>query len=83
VSFVVQNEALPYQYVSVEGPVTGIETADTDADVRPIAHRYLGQQNGDAYIEATRDSDPRGEIVVRIQPERWLTVDYAKQFPAS
>lgn len=83
VSFVVQNEALPYQYVSVEGPVTGIEAADTDADVRPIAHRYLGQQNGDAYIEATRDSDPLGEIVVRIQPERWLTVDYAKQFAAS
>jgi len=83
VSFVVQAEALPYKYVSVEGPVTGIETADTDADVRPIAHRYLGSENGDAYIEATRDGDPRGEIVVRIQPERWLTVDYAKQFAAS
>jgi nitroimidazol reductase NimA-like FMN-containing flavoprotein (pyridoxamine 5'-phosphate oxidase superfamily) len=83
VSFVAQSEELPYKYVSVEGPVTGIEPADTEADVRPIAHRYLGQQNGDAYIDATRDSDPGGEIVVRVQPERWLTVDYAKQFPTS
>ena len=83
VSFVAQSEALPYKYVSIEGPVTGIEPADTEADVRPIAQRYLGQQNGDAYIDATRDSDPGGEIVVRIQPERWLTVDYAKQFATS
>lgn len=80
VSLVVQSEALPYQYVSVEGPITAIDPADTESDARPLAHRYLGVETGDAYIEATRGQDPRGEILVRIQPERWLTVDYAKQF---
>ena len=83
VSFVAQSEALPYKYVSIEGPVTGIEPADTEADVRPIAHRYLGQQDGDAYVDTMRDGDSGDEIVVRIQPERWLTVDYAKQFATS
>lgn len=81
-SFVVQSEALPYKYVSVEGPVT-VGIADLDRDVRPIAHRYLGQEAGDGYLEATRNERSEEDLLVRIRPERWLTVDYAKQFPST
>jgi hypothetical protein len=78
VSFLVQVEGdigkgiLP-RYVSVEGPVVKLEPADLDRDLRPIAHRYLGQQIGDGYLKATRGDVATGELVVHIRPERWLT----------
>jgi nitroimidazol reductase NimA-like FMN-containing flavoprotein (pyridoxamine 5'-phosphate oxidase superfamily) len=83
-SLCVQTEAPPYKYVSVEGPVTSIAPADVERDLRPLAHRYLGRELGDGYIESTGGSDSRAEsIVVRMHPERWLTTDYSKQFSAS
>ena len=75
-SVCVQAETLPYKYVSVEGPVIAIEPADVERDRRPLARRYLGAQQGDRYIEATRGD--AGNMLVRMRPERWLTVDYAK-----
>jgi nitroimidazol reductase NimA-like FMN-containing flavoprotein (pyridoxamine 5'-phosphate oxidase superfamily) len=83
ISFCVQTETAPYKYVSVEGPVVGIEPADRERDTRPLAHRYLGPELGDRYIEATADDRAAGEsVLVRMRPERWLCVDYAKQFSA-
>ena len=78
-SFLVQTESLPYKYVSIEGPVT-VGVADLEKHTRPIAHRYLGQEAGDGYLAATRTEDRAEEALVTIRPERWLTVDYAKQF---
>jgi nitroimidazol reductase NimA-like FMN-containing flavoprotein (pyridoxamine 5'-phosphate oxidase superfamily) len=72
----VQTETPPYKYVSVEGPVVAIEAADL-ADRKRLAHRYLGAARGDRYIESTRDA--AGNALFRMRPERWLTVDYAKQ----
>lgn len=81
VSLCAQTEAPPYRYVSVEGPVVGIEPADVERHVRPLAHRYLGPEVGDRYVEATSGGRDGGESVrVRIRPERWLSVDYAKQY---
>jgi hypothetical protein len=37
----------------------------------------LGAQRGDRYIEETRE-EYVGNVLVRMLPERWLTVDYAK-----
>ena len=79
-SVCVQTETPPYRYVSVEGPVITIEPADVERDRRPLAHRYLGARRGDRYIENTPSEDV-GNVVVRMRPERWLTVDYAKAGP--
>ena len=80
-SLCAQTEDPPYRYVSVEGPILAIEAPDVDQDVRPLAQRYLGQEGGDRYMEATREERASGEsILVRMRPERWLTVDYRKQF---
>jgi nitroimidazol reductase NimA-like FMN-containing flavoprotein (pyridoxamine 5'-phosphate oxidase superfamily) len=76
-SLCVQTETQPYKYVSVEGPVVAIEPADVERDRRPLAHRYLGVQRGDRYIEETR-GECVGNVLVRMLPQRWLTVDYAK-----
>jgi nitroimidazol reductase NimA-like FMN-containing flavoprotein (pyridoxamine 5'-phosphate oxidase superfamily) len=54
VSLCVQDEAPPYRYVSVEGPIS-IEDSDIDKNTRPLAHRYLGIEKGDEYIAAMRD----------------------------
>jgi PPOX class probable F420-dependent enzyme len=77
-SLCVQSEERPYRYVSVEGPVTTIEPVDLERDTRPMAHRYLGQEEGDAYIAESASSITSGrQIVVRMRPERWLTADYS------
>jgi len=78
-SLCAQTEEPPYKYVSVEGPIVSITPADRENDVRPLAHRYLGVELGDGYIEATGGTAADADsIVVRMRPERWLTTDYAK-----
>ena len=67
----------PYKYVSVEGPIVAIEAADLERDRRPLAHRYFGVQAGDRYIERTR-AETVENVLIRMRPERWLTVDYGK-----
>ena len=80
-SVCVQSEQAPYKYVSVEGPVRSIEPADVERDTRPLAHRYLGRDVGDRYIDATMGAGgAAASVVVRIDLRRWLSVDYAKQF---
>ena len=74
-SLVAQQEEAPYKYVSVEGPITSIEDGSGPDATRPLAHRYLGKEMGDQYADG---SPHDGNICVRMKPERWLTVDYAK-----
>jgi nitroimidazol reductase NimA-like FMN-containing flavoprotein (pyridoxamine 5'-phosphate oxidase superfamily) len=80
-SLCAQTETPPYQYVSVEGPIVAMEAADLERDLRPLAYRYLGRDRGDRYIEQTRD-DHAENVLIRMRPERWLTVDFAKAFRA-
>jgi nitroimidazol reductase NimA-like FMN-containing flavoprotein (pyridoxamine 5'-phosphate oxidase superfamily) len=79
-SLCAQDESPPYRYVSVEGPIVAIEPSDVERDERPLAHRYLGRDKGDHYIEsANSDREPDQMLLVRMRPERWLTVDYSKE----
>ena len=78
VSLCAQTETSPYKYVSVEGPIVAIEPADLERDRRPLARRYLGAEGGDAYVTETRDAYA-DNVLVRVRPERWLTVDYSKE----
>jgi nitroimidazol reductase NimA-like FMN-containing flavoprotein (pyridoxamine 5'-phosphate oxidase superfamily) len=82
-SLCAQTETPPYKYVSVEGPIVAVEPSNLEADERPMAHRYLGPKLGDLYIEQTGGAEGRvanPQLKVRMRPERWLSVDYAKQF---
>lgn len=83
-SLCAQTEQAPYKYVSVEGPITAIETPDQEKYMRPMARRYLGAELGDQYVAQTSGGggEGGGNILVRMRPERWLTTDYAKQFSA-
>jgi nitroimidazol reductase NimA-like FMN-containing flavoprotein (pyridoxamine 5'-phosphate oxidase superfamily) len=79
-SLCVQTEVPPYKYVSIEGPIVAIAPADVERDLRPLAHRYLGPELGDRYVSAAHDEGSEGMVLVHMRPERWLTVDYAKEY---
>ncbi len=75
-SLCAQQEELPYKYVSVEGGITIDELgADAHDAVEPMAIRYLGEEMGRAYAANNEAPD---EIRIRITPDRWFSVDYAK-----
>lgn len=77
-SLVAQTEQAPYKYVSVEGPIVDVRPADKEVDTRPMAHRYLGAEFGNAYVDSQSDD---GAAVYVMRPQRWLTVDYTKLVP--
>lgn len=78
VGFCVQSETPPYQYVSLEGPVT-LGEPDHERDVREVAIRYLGESMGEMYLAMmAADPDAAGSLLVTISPERWYSVDYRK-----
>jgi PPOX class probable F420-dependent enzyme len=75
-SLCVQRESVPYQYVSVEGPVE-VLASDVETDQREMAERYLGPKLGTRYLAATA-ADPRNEVLVVLRPARWWSVDFSR-----
>jgi hypothetical protein len=72
-SITVQDEQPPYKYVTAEGDITSIGPAN-DADVRPLAVRYLGEQAGNQFTDQNLTAT---SIVIRMRPQRWLSFDYS------
>ena len=70
-----QDEQPPYKYVTAEGDVTDIDTA-TEAEVRKIAARYLGEEAGGQFTD--QNLTPTS-IVIRMRPQKWLSTDYSKE----
>lgn len=71
----VQTETAPYQYVSVEGPVT---VSQRELDDLALAVRYLGPELGAWY--AQENAPDEHSAVVTLRPEHWRTFDFAKLF---
>lgn len=78
-SLCVQSETPPYKYVSIEGPVVEFGKPVDTLERRDMAHRYLGEEFGDLYLQAT-EGDTVNSVVFRMAPETWFTADFAKQF---
>jgi nitroimidazol reductase NimA-like FMN-containing flavoprotein (pyridoxamine 5'-phosphate oxidase superfamily) len=72
-SLCAQNEQLPYRYVTVEGPAIFEEV--TEAERGSAARRYLGDDQGDAWISA---NPGQGQIAIRMTPERWGSADFGQ-----
>lgn len=77
-SLCVQTETPPYKYVVVEGPVSITDALD-EAWRRGLARRYLGDELGDMYADATKEQ-AAGAVTIRLTPARWHTTDFAKQW---
>lgn len=78
----VQHEQIPYEYVSVEGPITDVHIADLDGDLLPMAVRYLGDELGGRYAEQWAATNTGVDHVYTIHPERWASADMASTFAA-
>jgi nitroimidazol reductase NimA-like FMN-containing flavoprotein (pyridoxamine 5'-phosphate oxidase superfamily) len=72
ISLCAQTETPPYVYVSVEGTVASID--EPGGEGLPMAVRYLGEKQGRAYSEGSN----LASVVVRLNCENWLGVDYSK-----
>ena len=70
----VQDEKPPYKYVSVEGEVVAIEPADKERDLAPLARRYLGEEEGNQYVQETGGDE---EMLIRMRPRRWSSAAYS------
>jgi len=73
-TILVQTESPPYKYVTVQGSATVVGRAG-EAERRALAHRYLGEEIGSAYMDVTADAD---DVVVEVVPEIWRTTDFSK-----
>lgn len=81
ISICIQEPKPPYKYVSIEGTFE-IEPVQFERDVKPLAYRYFGEQRGEAYLKAIGgEAGVADDILVRIHPKRWLSVDYSKLGP--
>ena len=76
-SVCVQNESMPYRYVSVEGPITALDETVSADERRALAHRYLGAEGGDLYVASTSEQ-AADSVAFRMSPEHWRTTDYGK-----
>jgi PPOX class probable F420-dependent enzyme len=76
-SLCAQQEDLPYKYVSVEGAleIVELDAAASRTAVEPMAIRYLGEELGRGYASSSVGPD---DILIRLRPDRWFSVDYAK-----
>ncbi|MFE7974414.1 pyridoxamine 5'-phosphate oxidase family protein [Streptomyces shenzhenensis] len=75
-SLCVQDESAPYRYVSVEGPVTGIEDPLPPAEREALAHRYLDTDTATAYLAANHEQ-LTDDIFIRMRPQQWRTADFS------
>lgn len=81
ISLCVQDPRPPYRYITVEGPVQ-IEPVDYQRAVRPLAYRYFGPEQGEAYLASLGgQAGTADDLLVRLVPEHWQTVDYSKLSP--
>ncbi|MBB5079053.1 pyridoxamine 5'-phosphate oxidase family protein [Nonomuraea endophytica] len=78
VTFTVQQEEMPYKYVTIEGPVVGYEPVDLQ-EYRRWSIRYLGDEAGERFFTSA-EGFIRSMQTVRVRPERWLTYDWGKEF---
>lgn len=75
-AMVAQREEMPYQYVSVEGPVVDSRPAD-QVDVELLARRYLGAHMGVSY--ANEPATYEGMVRYTMAPQRWATYTEADE----
>lgn len=68
-SITVQDEHPPYRYVTADGDVTSIDSAE-QPEALAIAVRYLGEEAGAAF---TAGHLAETSVMIRMRPQRWLS----------
>ncbi|MEV0403403.1 pyridoxamine 5'-phosphate oxidase family protein [Actinoallomurus sp. NPDC050550] len=76
VTLCVHNDDPPYRYVTVEGPVTAVDEPAGEAERAALAHRYLGPELGERYLQSTSGE---GLVLIRMHPAHWSSADFGKR----
>ncbi|MFE0098745.1 pyridoxamine 5'-phosphate oxidase family protein [Streptomyces sp. NPDC059009] len=71
-SLCVQDTEPPRRYVTVEGSVVEFRAPATEAERRALAHRYLGVEAGDAFVDGSAGATARS-VLIRVRPLSWLS----------
>ncbi|WP_328989381.1 pyridoxamine 5-phosphate oxidase [Kribbella sp. NBC_01245] len=74
-SLVAQSEVVPYQYVSVEGPVVDAGGPPTRDQALRITRRYLPEDDAVAYVDGSLGDR---SLLICMRPEKWLSNDQSK-----
>ncbi|GAB3491223.1 pyridoxamine 5'-phosphate oxidase family protein [Amycolatopsis cihanbeyliensis] len=74
-SICVQREEPPFQYVTVEGTLAGIERPPSAEQLRNVIRRYVPEDVARQWVEE-EIGNPAGTLVLfRVRPDRWLSMD--------
>ncbi|HVG98521.1 MAG TPA: pyridoxamine 5'-phosphate oxidase family protein [Chloroflexota bacterium] len=81
VTFLVQQETLPYKYVAVEGTVVGTERPPAAALLLAVVRRYLPEEMAQGFVrqELERPTGLSGLVAYRVRPDRWRTADFSPE----
>jgi len=79
-ALVVQDEQIPYKYVSVEGPIIDVRLVDFEGDLLPMAVRYLDDHLGANYAKQWAEADTGADHVYTMRPQRWASADMTSLF---
>lgn len=75
-SITAQQERPPYKYVTAEGDVTWVGPAD-EVEARAVAIRYLGEEEGNRFADASQHADTESSVCIRMQPKKWVSSDFS------
>lgn len=78
-SLTVQREEFPYRYVTVEGTVVAVDRPPTAEQALAVARRYMPEEQARGFIEAELGHPTPEFVLFTIQPDRWLTFDFADE----
>jgi nitroimidazol reductase NimA-like FMN-containing flavoprotein (pyridoxamine 5'-phosphate oxidase superfamily) len=78
VSLCVQQESIPYRYVTVEATVVQIDKPPTAEQMLPIAWRYMPEDYAKGFVDE-QINFPNSELILfTVRPDRWLSFDYSE-----
>jgi nitroimidazol reductase NimA-like FMN-containing flavoprotein (pyridoxamine 5'-phosphate oxidase superfamily) len=72
-SLMVERSDPTVRYVSVEGPISHVETG-TDAQLREMTERYLEPAKVQTYLDFAT-STLGEQLAIHLRPEHWLSAD--------
>ncbi len=75
-SLLVQQEAFPYKYVTVEGTVEQADRSPAADQVLAIVRRYLPEEAAQGFAAGELNRPDSQLVLYTVRPDRWLSFDF-------
>jgi len=77
-SLCMQQESLPYKYVTAEGTVLRADESPEADRLLPIVRRYLPEEAAQGFIETEVNRPNTVVVLYTIRPDRWSSLDFSE-----